>query len=332
MPLFPTKPPAPLSNPVGVPVKPRRADLVAGARRSIVRGSRSFDVASRLFDRTTRERAWLLYAWCRRCDDLADGQDHGHGAAPVEDAAARLATIRARTETALAGGMVGDPAFDALGLLAAEVPLPPPLVRDVIAGFARDAEQWRPRSEADLLSYCYQVAGAVGCLMAIVMGVDPDDTATLDRACDLGIAFQLANIMRDVEEDDRAGRCYLPMDWLAEMDIAPGQHMKPWVRPRLVLLVERLGARAAAYEESARHGTAALGFRSACAVLAAATIYGAIARDVLKRGEHAWDHRARITTGAKLAAVVRAWGAARHRATRYPPGERPPDLWTRPRL
>jgi phytoene synthase len=311
-------------------VKPRRADLVAHARRSIMRGSRSFGAASRLFDRPTRERAWLLYAWCRRCDDLADGQDHGHGARAVADPAARLAEITARTETALAGGTVGDPAFDALGQVALETRLPHAFARDLIAGFALDAGDWRPRSEHDLLTYCYHVAGTVGCMMAVVMGVDPADAATLDRACDLGIAFQLANIMRDVEEDDRAGRCYLPVEWLAEMDIPPGQHMKPWHRPQLVALVERLGRLAAAHEASARHGTPALPFRAAWAVLAAADIYGGIARAVLRRGGHAWDHRTTISAGAKLVAVGRAWRLARRRDRLYPLAERADSLWRRP--
>ena len=78
----------------------------------------------RLFDRRTRERAWLLYAWCRRCDDLADGQDHGHALSAVPDPAERLARMRAMTEAALAGEVVGDPAFDALRIVAAETNLP----------------------------------------------------------------------------------------------------------------------------------------------------------------------------------------------------------------
>ena len=56
---------------------PNRPDLIAFAQQSIARGSKSFGLASKLFDRRTRERAWLLYAWCRACDDIADGQDHG---------------------------------------------------------------------------------------------------------------------------------------------------------------------------------------------------------------------------------------------------------------
>ena len=305
-----------------------RARLVEAARDSIARGSKSFAMASKLFDRETRERAWLLYAWCRACDDIVDGQDHGHGATAVSDAEARVVLIAEKTTAALAGRVVGDMPFDALRVVAAETGLPPRFAHDLVAGFRLDAEDWRPRSEDDLYRYCYHVAGAVGCMMAVVMGVDPADEDTLDRACDLGLAFQLANIARDIEEDDRIGRCYLPVEWLVEMDIPPGQHMKPPFRDRLVVLARRLADRAALHEASARVGAAKLPPRARWAVLAAAGIYGDIAREVAARGAHAWDHRASTSKAAKLGWVAKAAVAARRPVRETP---RDPRLWTRPR-
>lgn len=310
---------------------PSRDAIVATAQESIARGSKSFAAASKLFDRPTRERAWLLYAWCRACDDIADGQDHGHDMTGVDDGPARLAEIAAKTDAALAGEVVGDPAFDALRLFAAETALPPALAHDLIAGFALDAEGWRPRSEADLYQYCYHVAGAVGCMMAIAMGVAPSDEATLDRACDLGMAFQLANIARDIAEDARAGRCYLPQAWLDEMGLSLDTLLAPEHRAALGVLGVRLARLAAGYEASARHGTPALSFRSAWAVLAAADIYGAIARGVAALGPRAWDGRVTTSSAAKLAMIGKAYFAARRRAQAYPPSPRDRSLWTRPR-
>ncbi len=310
---------------------PSRDAIVATAHESISRGSKSFAAASRLFDKPTRERAWLLYAWCRACDDIADGQDHGHGMTIVADAPARLERLSALTEAALAGQIVGDPAFDALRIVAAETRMPHRFARDLIAGFALDAREWRPRSENDLYKYCYHVAGVVGCMMAIAMGVDPTDEDTLDRACDLGMAFQLANIARDIEEDDRVGRCYVPEEWLVEMDFPPGQHMKPPFRSRLAVLTKRMAAKAAAFEASARQGTPALPFRSAWAVLAAAGIYGAIGRTVAERGEYAWDHRVTTSAWQKLGFIATAAREAAARERLYPRMPRDPDLWTRPK-
>lgn len=287
-----------------------RSALVAHARSVIARGSKSFAAASRLFDRETRERVWLLYAWCRECDDIADAQDMGGALGDQSRAAQRLATIRRLTALALAGAPSGNASFDCLGVVARECGLTAAMAEDVIAGFALDAADWQPRSEADLLRYCYHVAGAVGVMMAAVMGVPGDDEDTLRRAADLGIAFQLGNIARDLAEDDCAGRCYLPAEWLAEEDIPPGEQFKPPYRPALVRIAQRMAAMAAGYEASARIGARRLRFRQRWAVLAAAGIYGAIARKVAAGGVHAWDHRVRTGKAAKLGHVARGLIAA----------------------
>ena len=320
--------PAPTSEATGTPnrVSPTNKHiLVAAARDSIARGSKSFALASQLFDKQTRERAWLLYSWCRKCDDIADGQDHGGTMSVVDDGAERLAYIREMTAKALAGEATGDPAFDALGLVAAECNIPHVFVNDLVDGFALDAADWRPRSEKDLLQYCYHVAGSVGCMMAIIMGVDPADDETLNRACDLGLAFQLANIARDIGEDDAAGRCYLPEEWLAEADIGPGEHMKPHVRSRLAEMAWWLCNMAQEFEASARVGAAKLPFRARWAVLAAAGIYGDIAREVARRDQAAWDERVFTTRAAKVGWMAKAFAQAQR-----PLVVRPREgLWTR---
>ena len=243
------------------------------------------------------------------------------------DPKARLDHVRRQTARALAGETIGETPFDALRIVAAECAIPERFVADHIEGFAMDARDWRPRSEEDLLRYCYHVAGVVGCMMAVVMGVRPDDRDTLDRACDLGIAFQLANIARDLSEDDAVGRCYLPLDWLVEMDVPPGEHMKILYRERIGVLARRLSACAQRYEDSARVGAAKLPFRARWAVLAAAGIYGQIAREVGKRGAHAWDYRVVVSRWAKLGWVAKAFGQAVMRRPR--PVSRD-GLWTRP--
>ncbi|MBC7160472.1 MAG: squalene/phytoene synthase family protein, partial [Porphyrobacter sp.] len=171
----------------------------------------------------------------------------------------------------------------------------------------------------------YHVAGAVGVMMARVMGVPAQDSETLDRACDMGLAFQLNNIARDLGEDDAAGRCYLPVEWLAEAGIPPGQHMKPRFRPQLVAMVARLLDLAEEHEAAARQGARALRFRQRWAVLAAANIYGAIGRAVRARGERAWDHRVRTSALAKLGHML---GALRE-ALRRPAEPAAMPRWTR---
>lgn len=287
-----------------------RARLVVAARLSIERGSKSFARASRLFDRETRERAWLLYYWCRHCDDLADGQDHGGAMAAVEDGHARVSHIRQQTEAALAGAPVEGDAFAALALVAQECGIPPQWPMDLVQGFAMDADGFSPRTTADMLRYCYHVAGVVGLMMAVVMGVRPADDATLACAKDMGIAFQIANIARDIAEDADAGRCYIPATLLGKADIPPGEHMKPPFRDALGGIGQQLAALAQEHEDRARPGICALPFRARWAVLAAAGIYGGIAREVARRGPQAWDHRVVISSRRKAWEIAKALVAA----------------------
>jgi 15-cis-phytoene synthase len=306
---------------------PERAALVEHARAAIEKGSKSFRFASTLFDARSRERAWLLYAWCRACDDLADGQSHGRDAQAVADPKRNLRYLKEQTARALAGQDTGDPAFDGLGVLAGECALPRRFIEDHLAGFALDAQGWKPRTEGDLLTYCYHVAGSVGCMMAVVMGVPAEDEDTLDRASDLGLAFQLANIARDIGEDDAMGRCYLPVDWLEEVGISAGDLMQPANREAVTMLAARLCALVERYQASARVGAGRLPLRSRWAVLSAARIYGAIASKVAERGGHAWDSRTFVPRSEKLRHVMAAAGES----LASPPPVSRSGLWTRPR-
>ena len=273
-----------------------REEIVAGALQAIQRGSKSFRASSRLFDRTTRERAWLLYCWCRHCDDQCDGQELGQGT--VERGS--VPALRTKTRRVVAGETVGELPFEALAQLLRETPLPARLLDDHLQGFELDESGWRPQTQDDLVRYCYYVAGSVGCMMAIVMGVQSEDEETLSRAADLGIAFQLSNIARDIREDLEAGRCYIPQDWLDEYAVPQGQLLEPEYEAGLLAIVGRLVGLVDRYEASARAGVSRLPFRSRLAVLAAARIYGAIGRRVRSLGAAAWDRRVTIGRTEKL--------------------------------
>lgn len=304
-----------------------RAQLVAAARDTIAHGSQSFAAASQLFAPETRERAWLLYAWCRAADDLTDGQELGHGAAEAHDPAAAHRQLVALTAAALDSDEPVPVPFAALRQVARETAMPRRFIDAHLAGFALDAAGWRPQSEDDLLRYCYHVAGAVGCMMAVVMGIDPADEDTLDRASDLGISFQLANIARDLVPDTQTGRCYLPAVWLTAAGLSELDLAEPSNRPALARMAARLVALSRPYRASARIGAARLPLRSRLAVLAADGIYGAIGEKVAALGAQAWDQRVRISGAGKLGqfglAMARGFGA---------PAEIPrTGLWTRPR-
>ena len=322
--------------------------LVAASRAAIARGSKSFALASRLFDPVTRDRATLLYAWCRYADDVIDGQVDGFGrVASAETAAERLAALEAGTRAALASpgnttalqldnvtiAALADPAtiaFAALARVAAETAMPARFPLDLIEGFRSDVEERRFMTFDDTLTYCYHVAGCVGVMMAIVMGVPPDDAVTLDRACDLGLAFQLDNIARDVIEDAANARCYLPEAWLGEAGLTLATYADPANRVALASVVARLVDQAEHYASSSRYGTPKLLWRSAWAVLAAADIYGGIGRRVRAEGAAALDRRVTTSGREKFAAIARALPAAITRRQRWAMAPSRAGLWTRP--
>jgi phytoene synthase len=179
--------------------------------------------------------------------------------------------------------------------------------------------------------YCYHVAGVVGVMMAYVMDARGEDT--LDRASDLGIAFQMTNIARDVMDDARTGRVYLPEEWLREAGVPPSGVGRPAHRPAVFSVTERLLDEAERYYASADVGLARLPFRSAWAVATARRVYRDIGRLIRERGPRAWDQRASTGRGRKIALAVAAAGDAA--ATRGASGETHVSrdgLWTRSRV
>ncbi len=317
-----------------------REALSAYSEATIAGGSNSFALASLFFESEMRRDAQMLYAWCRRCDDVIDGQHLG-GDAPdalmTSDERRRLLEeLRRLTARSLTGEPTGDPAFDSFAEVAARHQLPVQYANDLLDGFEFDIDAATYATIGDTLRYCYGVAGVVGVMMAIVMGVDRHDEETLDRACDLGLAFQLTNICRDVIDDARAGRIYLPLDLLAREGapadpatlLDPAQREKVWRCAVQVLDV------AEAYYASATDGVRRLPPRAAAAIAAARNVYRDIGRRIREGGPSAWDRR--ITTSGRrkmaLASLGCVTGISASVALKSKPAAPRAGLWSRSAL
>jgi phytoene synthase len=291
-------------------------DAATGIRRDTIRkGSKSFAAASALFGKAEREAAWGLYAWCRYGDDVIDGQVLGFtgptdASGDATDPRDRLARLRALTLQALETDAPVPPEFEGLRQVARAHGLTSRYPMALLDGFAMDVEGRRYESLDDTLSYCFHVAGVVGVMMARVMGVS--ERATLERACDLGLALQLTNIARDVVEDAQAGRVYLPAQWLAEagLDASPATVAAPAHRAKVAGVTVRLLDVAETYYASARAGIPKLPLRSAWAIASARDVYREIGRIVRRRGASAWDSRASASRPRKLALLARSGGVA----------------------
>lgn len=277
------------------------------ARDAIAEGSKSFALASLLFRPHMKAHAHMLYAWCRHCDDVIDGQNLGF-TEPTEDGKPHIPRqhdldhLTTQTLRAIGGEPVSEPAFKALQRVVLDTQMPREHPLDLLTGFRMDVQQRHYETLEDTLEYCYHVAGVVGVMMAIIMGVKPNDYETLHRASDLGIAFQLTNICRDIIDDAEIGRVYLPAAWLREagVDPAPASLLDPANREAVWAVALRVLEEADRYYRSSGPGVRRLPIRAGFAVAAARGVYRDIGRVVRKRGTAAWDERARTSRRRKL--------------------------------
>lgn len=306
-----------------------RADTLAQQAEDVIeRGSKSFAAATRLFAPAMRRDVMLLYAWCRHCDDLTDGQHLGRG--EIQTAAVgTLERLRADSLAALAGAPTRELPYRALAEVAGRHPISPALVEAHIRGFELDAAGWQPKTLDDTLQYSYHVAGSVGIMMARIM--DVRDRSTLYRACDLGLAFQLTNIARDVAGDAVAGRSYLPGDWLDEAGLEISDLAEESCRERVFLLVRRLIEEAEPYYRSSSVGIRALPRRAAWAIGTARAVYRDIGRKIVRRGPDALGDRVFTGKGRKAWRTATAFPAALA-PRRTHESESRAGLWTPPEM
>ncbi|WP_312511485.1 15-cis-phytoene synthase CrtB [Massilia sp.] len=304
--------------------------LMQHATQTIEVGSKSFAAAAKLFPPATRRSVLMLYAWCRHCDDVVDGQELGFGVvAPVaHDPRAELDSLYDQTRRAYAGEPMPIPAFAAFQEVALGSHIAPRYAFDHLAGFAMDVGQARYETIDDTLRYCYHVAGVVGLMMASIMGAR--DERVLDRACDLGLAFQLTNIARDIVDDAAIGRCYLPAQWLREAGIPQEEIGLPRHRAALAQVAARLVDYAEPYYDSAMTGIAALPLRSAWAIATARNVYRQIGVEVKRRGARAWDERVGTSKAAKLRLLALGGAQALSSRLRARSPARRDGLWLRP--
>jgi phytoene synthase len=252
-------------------------------REAIRQGSRTFFVASLLLPDAVRVPAYGFYAFCRHSDDCVD-----EGGGPQA-----VLRLRDRLERAYAGNPRPVAADRALSDLVRRFAIPHAVLDALLEGMSWDTRNRRYESLDDLTDYAVRVAGTVGVTMTLIMGVRSPQA--LARACDLGVAMQLTNIARDVGEDARNGRLYLPLSFLREAGIDPEAFMaEPMLTAPLQSAISRLLGEADALYRRARLGVAHLPLPCRPAILAAGLIYSEIGRELERIKLDPINRRARV--------------------------------------
>jgi phytoene synthase len=259
-------------------------------------GSKTFFAASRVLPARVRAPAAALYAFCRVADDAIDLTD---------DRPRALADLRLRLDAVYAGAPRPIVADRALAFVVDSCGIPRLLLDALLEGFAWDAAEREYETLEDVYDYGARVAGTVGAMMALVM--DTRSPQALARACELGVAMQLTNIARDVGEDARAGRLYLPRAWLREVGIDPQAWLAaPDFGPGIASVVQRLLQAADVLYARAEQGVAALPRDCRLAIQAARLVYAEIGREVEAAGLDSVTRRAVVRQRRKLALIAQA--------------------------
>jgi len=272
--------------------------LIENSYQKIKKGSKSFYFASLFLSPKIRRRAWYLYAWCRLSDDLVDS------ARSNAEAQAHLAMLNTELDQLFSESKLplketeASLALSGISELKNEVNLSVIYLKDLLRGYKMDLNGFVAKSQAELIEYCYCVAGTVGLMMCQVMEIkNPNAFA---HAKDLGIAMQLTNIMRDIHEDFKLGRVYIPQEFFT-LNHYSVSDLTLHTNHVYVKAARYLFELAEKYYQSGYVGLKYLPFRERVAIAIAAVTYRKIGLEVLRLGEKAWNSRTFTTLLQKLA-------------------------------
>ena len=252
-----------------------------------------------LFLPPDRRRAiTALYAFCREVDDVAD-ECHDPSIAQ-----SKLDWWRCEVSE-IADGRPSHPVGQALAEVARDFDLPAEQLLEIIDGMQMDLQHPRYADFRSLQLYCYRVASVVGLLSAGIFGYH--DRQTLKYAHDLGMAFQLTNIIRDVGEDARRGRIYVPVEDLQRFGVAAEELFEARYSPAFHELMEFQFQRAQAFYRKAFEQLPAVDRKSQRPGLVMAAIYRTLLDEIRSDGFKVLDRRTSLTPLRKIWLAGTTW-------------------------
>nr|QSM05874.1 chloroplastic phytoene synthase 2 [Capsicum frutescens] len=259
--------------------------------------AKTFYLGTLLMTPDRRRAIWAIYVWCRRTDELVDGPNASHITPQALD----------RWEARLEDIFSGRP-FDmldaALSDTVSRFPVDIQPFRDMVEGMRMDLWKSRYMNFDELYLYCYYVAGTVGLMSVPIMGIAPESKATTESvynaALALGIANQLTNILRDVGEDARRGRIYLPQDELAQAGLSGEDIFAGRVTDKWRIFMKKQIQRARKFFDQAEKGVAELSSASRWPVLASLLLYRKILDEIEANDYNNFTRRAYVSKPKKL--------------------------------
>ncbi|XP_051117766.1 phytoene synthase 2, chloroplastic [Andrographis paniculata] len=266
--------------------------------------AKTFYLGTMLMTPERRRAIWAIYVWCRRTDELVDGPNASHITPTALD------RWEARLED-IFGGRPFDMLDAALSDTVSKFPVDIQPFRDMIEGMRMDLWKSRYKDFDELYLYCYYVAGTVGLMSVPVMGIAPESNATTESvynaALALGIANQLTNILRDVGEDARRGRIYLPQDELAQAGISEDDIFAGKVTDKWRNFMKKQIKRARKFFDDAEAGVTELSSASRWPVWASLLLYRQILDEIEANDYNNFTKRAYVSKPKKILALPIAY-------------------------
>ncbi|KAI6697128.1 hypothetical protein NL676_017247 [Syzygium grande] len=269
--------------------------------------AKTFYLGTLLMTPERRRAVWAIYVWCRRTDELVDGPNAAHITPKALD----------RWEKRLNDLFEGRPydMYDAaLADTVSKYPVDIQPFKDMIEGMRLDLRKSRYMNFDELYLYCYYVAGTVGLMSVPVMGIAPESKASTESvynaALALGIANQLTNILRDVGEDARRGRVYLPQDELARAGLSDEDIFRGKVTDKWRGFMKEQIKRARKSFDEAEKGVMELNTASRWPVMASLLLYKQILDSIEANDYNNFTKRAYVGKAKKLISLPVAYGKA----------------------
>lgn len=267
-------------------------------RKVTRKAARNFYFAFVTLPHPKRRAIYATYAFCRLCDDIADEP------LPPDEKVARLAQVHRDLDRAF-GGEPDGPVFTALKDATDTFHIPREHLHELVRGVEMDLTQSRYHTFDDLRSYCYRVASAVGLICIEVFQYR--DPKAREYAVDLGLAMQLTNILRDIQEDAGRGRIYIPQEEMTRFGYSEGELLSGIINENFIRLMQFQAQRARAYFDSGRHLLPLLAPRSRACPAVLHGLYQRLLDRIEARHYDVFHGRIGLSTWEKLTLTARVW-------------------------
>ncbi|XZR52788.1 MAG: squalene/phytoene synthase family protein [Enterobacteriaceae bacterium] len=269
----------------------------------IEKGSKNFKFSLFFLNNSIKKSISILYSWCRYCDDIIDNEILGFNIKKTNKKNLHIQNFILNTQKIYCNLKINEFHFNEFKKIIYKYKISPIYIFDHIEGFTMDLKNQTYETFQDTLKYCYNVAGVIGIIITKII-IKKYNKKILDHACNLGIAFQLINISRDIVLDYKNKRCYLPNCLLKKFNLNKFNFLNKKNINYLIIIIKKIINQSELYYKSSINSLFKLPLKSCIAVIIAYNIYKKIGIKIIKKKKKAWIKRQKINIFEKFLITI----------------------------